>query len=163
MRANARPGTLVAAAIPLVAALTGVGIVTAGTTALAAVTQISSAAVTVALMLAWPARSTTRCSLCTGTGPSSRTGSRPRSLSPAGRHRRGTFERLRLLHAYGVLAYDMFTAADDLAHLVMEQALRDRFVEFHQGLVPFEDAHGTVHEVPATSFDALYEEIYAEG
>ena len=76
---------------------------------------------------------------------------------------RGAFERLRLLHAYGVLAYDMFTAADDLAHLVMEQALRDRFVEFHQGLVPFEDAHGTVHEVPATSFDALYEEIYAEG
>lgn len=45
-------GTLAAAGIPLIAALTGVGIVTAGTTALAAVTQISSPAVTVALMLA---------------------------------------------------------------------------------------------------------------
>ena len=45
-------GTLIAAGIPLVAALTGVGIVTTGTTALAAVTQISSPAVTVALMLA---------------------------------------------------------------------------------------------------------------
>jgi putative drug exporter of the RND superfamily len=45
-------GALVAAGIPLIAALSGVGIVTAGTTALAAVTQISSAAVTVALMLA---------------------------------------------------------------------------------------------------------------
>jgi putative drug exporter of the RND superfamily len=45
-------GTLAAAGIPLIAALTGVGIVTTGTTALAAVTQISSPAVTVALMLA---------------------------------------------------------------------------------------------------------------
>src|SRR5690242_19873185 len=35
---------------------------------------------------------------------------------------RNTFERLRLLHAYGVLSYDMFTAADDLAQLVIEQA-----------------------------------------
>jgi hypothetical protein len=68
-----------------------------------------------------------------------------------------------LLHAYGVLAYDLFTAADDLAHLVIEQALRDRFVELHHGLVAFEDAYGTVHEVPAASFDALYEEIHAGG
>ena len=45
-------GTLAAAGIPLIAALTCVGIVTAGTTALAAVTQISSPTVTVALMLA---------------------------------------------------------------------------------------------------------------
>lgn len=45
-------GTPAAAGIPLVAALTGVGIVTTGTTALAAVTQISSPAVIVALMLA---------------------------------------------------------------------------------------------------------------
>ena len=44
--------TPAAAALPLIAALTGVGIVTTGTTALAAVTQISSPAVTVALMLA---------------------------------------------------------------------------------------------------------------
>jgi hypothetical protein len=75
---------------------------------------------------------------------------------------RNTFERLRLLHSYGVLAYDMFTAADDLAHLVIEQALRDRFVEFHDGRVPFEDACGEVHEVPAVSFDVLYEQIHAE-
>jgi hypothetical protein len=57
----------------------------------------------------------------------------------------------------------VFTAADDLAHLVIEQALRDRFIEFHDGTVPFQDAHGTVHHVPAASFEALYEEIHAEG
>lgn len=76
---------------------------------------------------------------------------------------RSTFDRLRLLHSYGVLSYDMFTAADDLANLVIEQALRDRFIEFHNGTVPFHDAHGTVHNVPAASFQALYEEIHAEG
>ncbi len=76
---------------------------------------------------------------------------------------RSTFERLCLLHAYGVLSYDMFTAADDLAQLVIEQALRDRFMEFHDGVVPFEDANGTVHEVPAASFDALHDKIHAEG
>jgi hypothetical protein len=57
----------------------------------------------------------------------------------------------------------MFAAADDLAQLVIEQALRDRFVEFHGGTVPFQDADGTIHNVPAASFQALYEEIHAEG
>src|ERR1022692_307830 len=42
---------------------------------------------------------------------------------------RGTFERLRSLYAYGVLSYEVFTAVDDLAQLVLEQALRERFVE----------------------------------
>lgn len=76
---------------------------------------------------------------------------------------RNTFERLRLLHAYRVLSYDMFTAADDLANLVIEQALRDRFIEFHAGVAPFKDAGGAVQPVPAASFDALYEAIHAEG
>ena len=75
---------------------------------------------------------------------------------------RSTFDRLRLLHSYGVLSYEMFTAADDLAHLVIEQALRDRFVEFHDGAVPFQDADSTIHNVPAASFETLYEEIHAE-
>ena len=73
---------------------------------------------------------------------------------------RNAFERVRLLHSYGVLSYDMFTAADDLAHLVTEQALRDRFIEFHDGVVAFEDAQRTVHRVTAASFDELYDEIH---
>ena len=75
---------------------------------------------------------------------------------------RNTFERIRSLHAYGVLSYDIFTAADDLTHLVIEQALRDRFMEFFEGIVPFEDARGAVHEVTAATFDALYREIHME-
>lgn len=65
---------------------------------------------------------------------------------------RNTFERLRWLHAYGVLSYNIFTAAEDLSHLVIEQALRDRFVEFYEEVVPFEDARGVVHEVTAATF-----------
>jgi len=76
---------------------------------------------------------------------------------------RNTFERLRSLHAYGVLSYEIFTAAEDLAHLVIEQALRDRFLEFHHGVVIFEDARGAMHEVTAATFDALYREIHQEG
>lgn len=44
---------------------------------------------------------------------------------------RNSFERLRTLHSYGVLWYDAFTVADDLCFVVMEQALRARFEEFH--------------------------------
>jgi hypothetical protein len=76
---------------------------------------------------------------------------------------RATFERLRSLYAYGVLSYDIFTAADDLAQLVIEQALRERFMEFHDGAVPFEDSSGTVHEVPATDFAVVYDEIHMDG
>jgi hypothetical protein len=76
---------------------------------------------------------------------------------------RNAFERVRLLHSYGVLSYDMFTAGDDLAHLVIEQALRDRFIEFHDGVVAFEDAQSTVHRVTAASFDELYGEIHKGG
>jgi hypothetical protein len=72
---------------------------------------------------------------------------------------RNTFERLRMLYAYGVLCYDMFTAVEDLAHLVIEQALRDRILEFYGGSVPFEDASGQPHPVEASRYEELYEEI----
>jgi hypothetical protein len=73
---------------------------------------------------------------------------------------RNTFERIRSLHAYGVLSYEFFTAANDLTHLVIEQALRDRFMESYGGVTPFEDAHGMVHDVTAATFDALCREMH---
>jgi hypothetical protein len=85
------------------------------------------------------------------------------ALVPAvGDGTRNTFDRLRSLHAYGIMFYDAFTIADDLAHLVIEQALRERFVEFYGGNVPFEDASGVVHDVPAAKFDLLYDEIHQD-
>jgi hypothetical protein len=75
---------------------------------------------------------------------------------------RGTFERLRSLYAYGVLSYEVFTAVDDLAQLVLEQALRERFVQFYDGVVPFEDAGGEPREVRAADFAVVYDEIHKD-
>src|SRR5690348_8832840 len=44
---------------------------------------------------------------------------------------RQSFERLRSVHSYGVLFYDLFTITDDLTWVVLEQALRERFIAFY--------------------------------
>lgn len=46
------------------------------------------------------------------------------------------FERVCKLFLYGLLEYDLFSAADDLAHLVLEGALRHRFVTYYEGRIP---------------------------
>ena len=43
------------------------------------------------------------------------------------------FERLCALFAYGILCYDLYTVAGDLARMVTEQALRERFLPFYGG------------------------------
>ncbi|NNN10217.1 MAG: hypothetical protein HKL85_13625 [Acidimicrobiaceae bacterium] len=44
---------------------------------------------------------------------------------------RNGFERLRTLHSHGIFCYEVFTVADDLAWLLMEQAFRElRIPEF---------------------------------
>ncbi|MHB1430805.1 MAG: hypothetical protein ACYCVZ_01635 [Streptosporangiaceae bacterium] len=54
---------------------------------------------------------------------------------------RQSFEQLREICAYGVLCYPIYTMIADLGLLVFEQALRDRFIEFHRGTVTF--IHGS--------------------
>lgn len=54
---------------------------------------------------------------------------------------RQTFEQLREICAYGVLSYPIYTITADQGLLVFEQALRDRFIEFHKGTVTF--IHGS--------------------
>ncbi len=92
---------------------------------------------------------------------------------------RDNFERARKLHLYGVLEYEFFTAAGDYALLVLEGALRARFLAFYSDGIPlvrgeadellcastFEDvlaarrarlrgADGTTHRLPLSA-DAL--------
>src|SRR5213079_691260 len=62
-------------------------------------------------------------------------------------------------YAYGVLCYDIFTIVEDQAHLVLEFALRERFLAFYDGAVPMEDAEGKPHTVQATRVDDLFEQI----
>lgn len=52
---------------------------------------------------------------------------------------RQSFEQLKTIYAYGVLCYDIFTVIHDHALLVFEQALRDRFIDFHHGKATFVD------------------------
>lgn len=46
---------------------------------------------------------------------------------------RDSFEDLRKVFAYGLLCYEIFTLVNDRGLLVLEQALRDRFIDHHQG------------------------------
>jgi hypothetical protein len=75
---------------------------------------------------------------------------------------RGTFERLRSAYAYGILSYPIFTVVHDLVQLVIEQALRDRFMEFHDGVVRFKDAKGEVHEVREQTFERVHDVLHSE-
>jgi len=83
-------------------------------------------------------------------------------LSPAvAEGTRKSFDDLRTVFGYGVLCYEIFTLVNDHALLVLEQALRDRFIEFHQGAVTFVDPDGTEHAVAAERYDQVYAFISA--
>ncbi|MEY9855073.1 hypothetical protein ABH935_000672 [Catenulispora sp. GAS73] len=69
---------------------------------------------------------------------------------------RQSFDRLRQVLPYGLLCYDIFTLVRDHALLTIEQALRDRFIDYHQGVVTFVDNQGTAH----TSTVAQYEDVH---
>jgi hypothetical protein len=58
---------------------------------------------------------------------------------------RNNFERARKLHLYGVLEYEFFTAAGDYALLVLEGALRARFLAFYSDGIPL--VHGEDEEL----------------
>ncbi len=71
---------------------------------------------------------------------------------------RSSFERLRTLHAYGVLCYDLFTVVDDMTWIVLEQALRERFIEFYGGLIPLVRSRDSAESMfPAPDFEAINE------
>ncbi|MCX4596913.1 hypothetical protein OG819_46980 [Streptomyces sp. NBC_01549] len=72
---------------------------------------------------------------------------------------RREFDRLQHLFPYGLLDYDVFTVVDDRALLVMEQALRERFVQWCAGAVTFEDANGL--ESPRSEDVRTYDDVLA--
>ncbi|MET8577301.1 hypothetical protein [Streptomyces sp. NPDC005012] len=65
---------------------------------------------------------------------------------------RRRFEQLRHVYRYGLLCYDVFTMVGDAALLVFEQALRDRFIEFHKGVVPVRDSQGQVQQLAVRDY-----------
>ncbi|MDJ0345041.1 hypothetical protein QMK19_14290 [Streptomyces sp. H10-C2] len=84
-------------------------------------------------------------------------------LAPAvAKGTRQSFDRLRTVFAYGVLCYDIFTLVSDHALLVIEQALRDRFIDFHEGKVTFVDAAGAPHEVAIERYEQVHDFIESQ-
>ncbi len=67
-----------------------------------------------------------------------------------------SFDRLRGILPYGITNYEIFTAVADLALLTIEQALRDRFLEHHQGTAVFVDPAGADRAFPVSSYDDVY-------
>ncbi len=70
---------------------------------------------------------------------------------------RNSYDRVRAIYAYGVFCYDLYTVAGNQARLVLEQALRERFLPFYGGTVTFIDGRGSQHEVTAKRFSELFD------
>lgn len=69
-----------------------------------------------------------------------------------------SFERVRRTFMYGLLDYDLFTSAYSLGHLVLEGALRNRFITYYENAVPIL-RDGTEDVLSVTSFDQYYEAL----
>jgi hypothetical protein len=72
---------------------------------------------------------------------------------------RASFERLRRCHSLGVIWYEAFTVAADLSHVVLEFALRERFIEFYASAVPLVSKDSSTQVLNVRSFDELAEVI----
>lgn len=71
---------------------------------------------------------------------------------------RNSYDRVRAIYAYGVFCYDLYTVAGNQARLVLEQALRERFLPFYGGTVTFIDGSGSQREVTAEWFSDLFDQ-----
>jgi hypothetical protein len=68
---------------------------------------------------------------------------------------RNNFERVRKTYLYGLMEYDLFTVADDDARLILEGALRVRFMTYYEGhITVIRDKRTRV--ISGSSFDDLY-------
>jgi hypothetical protein len=70
---------------------------------------------------------------------------------------RTSYDRVRTIYSYGVFCYDLYTVAGDQARLVLEQALRERFLPLYGGTVTFVDDEGGEHQVTAGRFSELFD------
>jgi hypothetical protein len=69
------------------------------------------------------------------------------------------WERVRLLHQHGVLEYEFFSAAADLARLALEGALRRRLVDFYEGGIAVVRRRGATKGAQAVLLVERFEQI----
>jgi hypothetical protein len=70
-----------------------------------------------------------------------------------------SFDRVRSIYRQGLFCYDLYAVAGDQARLLVEQVLKERFIEFHGGTVLFTDGQGKTQTVTASTFDEVYRGI----
>lgn len=70
---------------------------------------------------------------------------------------RVAYESVRTCHSYGVLSYELFGIAANLSFTVLERALRTRFLEFYDGVVPVENSSGATTSIPVRSFEDVHD------
>jgi hypothetical protein len=71
---------------------------------------------------------------------------------------RDNFERVRKTYLYGLMEYDLFTVADDDARLILEGALRVRFMTYYEGQITVIREEST-KVISGSSFDDLYKRV----
>lgn len=77
---------------------------------------------------------------------------------------RYSFERIRMLHSYGIFCYEAFTVAHDMSWLVMEQAFRERFITHFGGIIPFINTKtGLEDTITVQNFEDVYEAVNRGG
>jgi hypothetical protein len=69
---------------------------------------------------------------------------------------RKSYDQIRTIYRHGLLCYDLYTVAGDRARLLIEEALKERFIEFYDSGVLFTDAQGNTRTVMAATFDQVY-------
>jgi hypothetical protein len=69
---------------------------------------------------------------------------------------RNNLERVRKTYLYGLMEYDLFTVADDDARLILEGALRVRFLTYYGGNIPV-TKRAEQTSLNASSFDDVRE------
>jgi hypothetical protein len=69
---------------------------------------------------------------------------------------RKSFDRIRAIYRQGLFCYDLYTVAGDQARLLIELALKERFVEFYGGTVLFTDRQGSTQTVKASAFSDVF-------
>lgn len=77
---------------------------------------------------------------------------------------RYAFERLCTLFAYGFLCYELYTVTGNMARMVTEQALRERFLPFYGGQLTFVRASDQLEkQVSADRWDAIPRRLLQDG
>jgi hypothetical protein len=71
---------------------------------------------------------------------------------------RENFARVRKTYLYGLMEYDMFTVAHDDARLILEGALRVRFLTYYESQIPI-SRKGVDMTLQPSSFDELREMV----